>query len=702
MKAMSINLIANSVARKGDILRADGYSGDEYAKSEDVQFLIDNTDSNQGVTIDQIVVCFEIKWEKAHKENRTRANNRLVWWKKQEPAHLCPVVALLAHALRNDLFDVPGPRCSNVADFLRVAHDILKAEVDRVGPRAVGKINWHPEVLKYSLICKLSTITREASGQIAENSADGGTMHQLNLAKPMNIGNVKWILRGMCEDAGVTVFNRHALRRGWAREIANLPESERSGGLVNDSVIDTLNHSDAAVRKGVTESYVGPSETFLAAAVARTGGYLSRLDERPPLAPVVDTKIPTGKRRGEHQGEGRAEPPKRPSRAPASPAYPQVASPAPVFDERILDVVEVQISRGLYGQAWDEAEDGEENLEPGGDSELVFTNSNSEDSEIDQVLASADKEAAPLPTNWSDYVDYFSRVNITRNALLTKIWPSVVHAKARGDHDLANSLIAPYTTSVGNRDEPTVFMFKCPVCDNRNNHKHVRDNHYRKSCTGQREEGLDTEDQEELELVCDVEGCKSKTVFTTQHDLDVHKRNNHEWAPRACSEPGCGPDSKIYTNRSTFLLHQRSHREFVCNYKDCNASFSRIALDAIRNHVVDAHGTSASDPLLRFIIPLPGSDVKTNVEQRTAFDNNLFCPVEPWVLKQSILYHSRTTLRDHITTFQREMSVQDAKAAVKDMGYMCGHTFPNSNTPVCSKRYASRASRDTHTKSHKD
>lgn len=108
------------------------------------------------------------------------------------------------------------------------------------------------------------------------------TKNSLVFAEPMSAAVVDSILQQICKNARHSNITAHSIRRGLARDLANLLEDSR--GLATRGVAEALGHAN----ESTTKIYVGQIETAYYYHVAEKGGYVATTDMLPPIAPAVE------------------------------------------------------------------------------------------------------------------------------------------------------------------------------------------------------------------------------------------------------------------------------------------------------------------------------------------------------------------------------------------------------------------------------
>jgi hypothetical protein len=136
---------------------------------------------------------------------------------------VCPIKLLLAHTLRAGY--LLGDTIEDVLNNARRNRDTIE---------------WVSSAVNLPVISSIkeggSDLRRDMS---ANTNQLGNTVHDMG------------VLAGLLVE-----IRAHDIRRGAIRDIAYLPES--NAGIATPSVAAAAGHSDAARRKGVTQSYIGP------------------------------------------------------------------------------------------------------------------------------------------------------------------------------------------------------------------------------------------------------------------------------------------------------------------------------------------------------------------------------------------------------------------------------------------------------------
>lgn len=187
----------------------------------------------------------------------------------------------------------------------------------------------------------------------------------------------------------------------------------------------------------------------------------------------------------------------------------------------------------------DEAEDDTDNIDPrlraidqiitGGTNDVEFMSTATS-------LLPGDADYMPtgdrLPSDHTEFVTKFSRINVVRN-------------------EVAGSVKPVGAVEGGSRDAVSRYLYKCinaPDCTRTFQTHHLRDTH------GQ---VCDPSAKVVHPFACAEDFCES--TFPTQTGLNTHMQYVHgTWTPQGCNEPGCD-SQEVFQNRGQFLIHRQNY-----------------------------------------------------------------------------------------------------------------------------------------------
>jgi hypothetical protein len=96
-------------------------------------------------------------------------------------------------------------------------------------------------------------------------------------------------------------------------------------------------------------------------------------------------------------------------------------------------------------------------------------------------------------------------------------------------------------------------------------------------------------------LVCTVVGCKHKTPFRANHDLQRHIATAHDSdAKYWCPYKTCGDSDRRFVRRDKWLSHLKEHHETEpCPYAHCQRQLAQISLSctSTSKHIGKDHGS---------------------------------------------------------------------------------------------------------------
>ena len=139
------------------------------------------------------------------------------------------------------------------------------------------------------------------------------------------------------------------------------------------------------------------------------------------------------------------------------------------------------------------------------------------------------------------------------------------------------------------KDEPTLFQYCCqktPGCQYFTDNSYALRTHEAR-CSAERVEELNTV---ENMYECPMEGCSKS--FETATALKMHRDTIHEFKPRACKVEGCDP-TILYDSINSFRKHQKDvHPSWTpkgCPIEDCGCDVQFKTAQALKGHLQVVH-----------------------------------------------------------------------------------------------------------------
>lgn len=214
-------------SRAGDIDLSKGYTH-QFFRFEDVTIYIED---NKLALLSSLAMRTELKYTKNFKSN-ARPNEEFTHFLRASTAphlrHMCPILWLLAHALRHDLVESDG--LHTIRGVLQVANRRIDRTVIWKQPRA-------------PVLC-----------------ASVASSGKLLVDTPARADHILKIVKLLGQTAGV--FGRiyaHAFRAGAARDLRYSSSGHGAETGIRE-VGQFLSHSAKATTSGITEGYIGGSE----------------------------------------------------------------------------------------------------------------------------------------------------------------------------------------------------------------------------------------------------------------------------------------------------------------------------------------------------------------------------------------------------------------------------------------------------------
>jgi hypothetical protein len=602
-KCLSITLVAALGARAGDVSRSNGYHNDEFLQWGHIRLYVDA--ESDVANFHDLRAVVTLKFMKGAKD--THGEDSVYYLRPLDDAdsHVCPIVWLLIHALRNGLV------------LAKTLPDVLNQALSRPDHAVEWTNPCYPV---------LSSFARDRP-------------RRCDLVKPASPYQLSGTIRemGLISNILSRVYT-HAMRSGAIRDIAHLPKTNESFGVTTDEHRQFLHHSRQTMNDGITERYVGEHTREL--FNERAANQAKRHRREPAFSSESATdivKAPVSKQEVQEwreANEGRqvrtaviyrdirqhrlntfrktAAPEDRwatSSRthrpnlvalaersASALNAGPTVTvGPGPEIvpidprildDEDILEETEVpdadlRLLESTIFREGDWPYDSTSSLLEGG---------------ADRFSLGVDEGTIAMSAmSAAGFVDRYSRINVVANQSFARAWQETSAHRDMRLH--SNSM------SGNSRDAPTPFMYRCQkttgcsyeTCMKLSHQKHER------TCA---EDLVDLQRRRKTSAFqCPYDGCGK--IFGSQATLTGHVDSVHKWVPQPC-EHGCDP-TKTYSSKSQYKTHLESHNSrwpSPCRYPGCadNATKAYTAT-GLRYHLKAIHGLTDLDQQREYLPP---------------------------------------------------------------------------------------------------
>ncbi|KAF8854058.1 hypothetical protein BDZ45DRAFT_806147 [Acephala macrosclerotiorum] len=628
---LSIVLITAVGMRVGDVTRSSGYDGIQYVKYKDINLRVTGE-----AKLANVKARITLSYMKGMKD--TLNMDGVFYFRPMEENtnedHMCVISVLLIHALRHGL--VHGSTLSEVLENAIAAPDscVVWTFPDRPVLTAV-----------------LANKTR-----------------RVDLEQPARPDQVLRVIKHMGLISNIlSPVRLHALRYGNAQDVAHLPR-DQTAGFVDGTVRQTMSHAPVTLMNGTTEMYTGvhTRETYNDRAAAQyTHPWGAKFSEESALdvvkAPVSEDEIAewqrlnepdatdhtTQKARARAREAIRAErhrhfidtaAPERKStakkgalsekssnikaapgpstkkssssRESAAPIHPPVdlATVEETRPSRSLEVANID-PRLLEEDDLDSVQVDATQLEKLQSQVLLFGTA-AEQGEADndddiiglQALLPPDVDDAPdghhhLQAD-TDFITQFSRINIVNCTRFADQWPKYENGAAY------EQSIGQYSVSGNSRDSPTPMNFQCQAtaqCTYVSIQKKAVVAH----------EAICSPEYVARELYRKEHGEKFRCAqcedtFLTQHLLNMHVKNVHDFSPIPCPE-GCEP-AHIYSSQANLNAHLRREHSGIwparCLYPGCTDE-TLFKSSSYSNHLTKAHDLKTRADRAPFFPPTP-------------------------------------------------------------------------------------------------
>jgi hypothetical protein len=192
-----------------------------------------------------------------------------------------------------------------------------------------------------------------------------------------------------------------------------------------------------------------------------------------------------------------------------------------------------------------------------------------------------DPRESAIKLGSTPFVDYFSRINVTRNTAII-----------RGSRNMDYSKHIP----MGNtRDVPTLFRIRCKNaslgCKFTSTEQRIVDDHtLSRNCIVNRPAPTPGV-QVKARHMCTRDGC-SRT-FHNVSLLNKHIEAVHDWVPRKCEEPDCPKADVLWENGDKYQRHVDAHNSdwtpSKCHFPGCKSSQTFIKRINYNQHLRVAH-----------------------------------------------------------------------------------------------------------------
>lgn len=677
-KCLAVTLVGALGCRSGDLALSPKYENLECLLFRHIQLTIEGETTN----LRNVRGVITLESTKGFKDVR---NADVVHYLRPldetESQHVCPIIWLLVHALRNGL----------------VYGNTLPEVLDRAFIRPDRLIEWTQPTLPV-----LPAFTHDSS-------------IRCDLAKPARPGQLLATIKqmGLVSNILCRVYT-HATRLGAIRDIAHLPKSNETFGYVTDEHRQVMQHSTTSFSKGLTENYVGGHTQELYNARAANKSKPHRREPRFSStsamdlvkAPVTDQEVREWKERNEPSSGGQGKKYKDSSdkirirkiirrerlasfEMNAEPENPFQQKPEPrnlvtlasrtasAINARQLPPSTVSVPTNSeipthtnIDPALFEDDSFEQIQVPAMDLHLLHTtlfatqgdelseatlsgpighnDITSIEEEGDRILLGAD-DGTKAPSAES-FIDNYARINVVNSTTFARKWPSYSSGKPFDD------TIGLVSVRGHSRDDPTPYIYRCqktPNCPFQTTQKRSLGQH-QDVCSEALAETIRERQDGSSHFKCPREGCHS--TFTSQKTLNVHIKGTHDWAARPC-EHGCDPLT-IYTTKHRYEEHRIARHSgrwpSSCLYPGCESATSFKSQSSLSYHLASAHNITDKTEQRRYLPSLPS--VLRWVKQICIIDG----------CESKVIWARRSKMLAHLTSKQHNMTAEDANALIDE------------------------------------
>ncbi|KFY43691.1 hypothetical protein V494_01849 [Pseudogymnoascus sp. VKM F-4513 (FW-928)] len=556
-KALSIVLVAALSCRTGDITK-------ETLDIHDRPFLCYDDVSIKlvdGNSLNNLVAEVVIRNEKSRKLN-PRQNRKVLLrvMPEQENNILCPIKMLLISAMR-----------------LGAVQGTIEQVIASAAARRDKTIQWTDGRGGSPVLCGFETAAHLV---IIDKPAMGDQVRDTVYHAGLRAGILKPIVP-------------HDMRRGAARDVANLPQDPTAAsGLATPVVAAEIGHTNLALQKGLTSEYVGfkTNDTWTRRVSANiedpfgtglTGNVYKKLKHtrvewlKKYKEAGIDpsdrkaTRTLREKAQAEHEQKWRYDEENAPSLTAAlAPHSASQINTGNNIRKRKAELDEPLQSgnTGTGASVIDDVDDTGSQIDPrlrDSADNIALVIGNDDDNEVPtedmegMVLEGLDGPLQMPPTLLVPglaYINLLSSINIISNKRLASTKTKTIPDTFRGN----------------GKDEPTLFRHYCkrtPGCQYSSDNTYALRIHEGR-CSEESLEKRNTVDREMHE--CYAEGCSKS--FKTALSLKMHYDNIHDFQPRACKVEGCDP-TVLYDTPGTLRKHRITvHPSWTpkeCPVKDC-------------------------------------------------------------------------------------------------------------------------------------
>jgi len=605
-RLLSIVMVTSVGMRVGDVTRSTSYVGEEYVKYKDIEMKVEGDGTAKLKNLRARVTLSFLKDRKDIKNDDVEIYFRTLEDPKEN--QMCIVSLILIHALRHGM--------------------VRGSTIDEVLNNAIRTPDSHIAWL-YPHRPLLTAIKAK-------------TMKTVNLDQPANPSQMLRTVKEMGLISNLlSPVTLHALRYGAAQDVAHLPRNH-AAGFVDDTVRQSLGHSNDAMHRGVTEMYAGSHtrETYNDRAAAKfshvwgakfgEGSALEFVKRHVPYHEIkewqrlnepdanhqsrasqyrareairkvrheefIATAAPERRVLSDKQGNVHNAPPSPQSKSSGESIPPiragskQASVPQPGQgqskngdpDTHLLeedDLDNVEVDLAALDLLQSQV------VLDITDQENHVGNDDIDDGNptaYEALLADAGSSELQEPVSNYDFITYFSKINLVNCTRFADQWPHYQKGALYADS------IGCYSVCGNSRSPPTPMIFKCQAtskCPYTSIRKRQVTAHEATCSPLYVSRELYREDNGES-FHCTL--CKRS--FLTQHSLNMHIKSVHEFTKIPCPR-GCDP-AKIYPSQRTLDAHLRREHSGIwparCLYPGCEDD-TMFKSSSYSNHLTKAH-----------------------------------------------------------------------------------------------------------------